>query len=168
MISRSNAVLLILGTAPFLLGMACGARVKSVSTVPDLRLRDFPNVYVSMNTGGSGLSINSASVGNLQTSHLMDSQEQAAQALIEFQFKLMEMGFSVVDDRTQANAIFELSVATIRYDPIGGWIADKGIVSVRDAKTAKTISIYSTEGRLITATVGKLISSLADAIRKDY
>lgn len=159
---------LIISLTPFLMGMACGARVKSVTTSPDLRLRDYPNVYVSLTSAGSGLSITSASLGELQSAQLMDAEEQAVQALTEFQFNLMEVGFSIVESRDQADAVFDLSIGTIRYDPIGGWIADKGIVAVRESNTGRTLGMYSTEGRLITATVGKLISSLADAIEEDY
>jgi hypothetical protein len=165
---RTLSVVLVVSSIPFLLGMACGARVKSVTTSPDLHLRDYPNAFVSLKSAGSALSINTASVGELQSAQLMDAEAQAVQALTEFQFKLMEIGFNIVETRNEADAVFDLSVGTIRYDPIGGWIADKGIVAVKESETGRTLGMYSTEGRLITATVGKLISSLADAIREDY
>jgi hypothetical protein len=147
--------------------MACGARVNSVSSTPGLKLSSYQTVFLTLRSSG-GISVNTSSLGSIETTQVMDAEAAAAQALVNFQFRLMGLGFSVVDNSSAAGAVFDLSLGAIRYDPIGGWIADKAILSVRDRATGQIVKMYSTEGRFITASVDKLVSMLAEAVADDY
>jgi hypothetical protein len=138
----------------------------------DINLKDYKNIYVDLgNTGGSqsiggGALFGSNSIAGV--AHNYDGDKQANLAKEKFVFLLREIGFNVVNNPGNSDAIAHLSIGQIRYDPLAGWIADQASLQVEDTKSRETIAQYIADGRLVTPTVNKIIKKLSKKVKKDF
>jgi len=94
--------------------------------------------------------------------------EQTYLAMENLKFKLFEIGFEIVDNIKDADAIITLQIGTVRFDLLTGWIADEAFLQFIDRRTSKTFAMFHAKTRFITPTVKNIISNLASAIKKQY
>lgn len=74
--------------------------------------------------------------------------------------------FHVVSPNENPDLIFEFNIGSIRFDPIGGWIADQAILRIRDAKSQETVCIYQAKTIFITPSVDNLIYKIIKKLKK--
>lgn len=147
---------------------SCTAYVQRTILSPNLRLRNYNNIIANLVTSSGSLSMSTATLGAIDSAHLMEGEKQGILALESLQFEMMSIGFNFVSNENQADAIVDLSIGSIRYDPLAGWIADQAFVKFRDRKSGQVIAFYRAQSQLVTPTVNNIISNLASKIKGDY
>jgi hypothetical protein len=174
-----------------LVSLACGASVRStLPAEPAAALTGTRRVFVALGTAGAGISSeivgmgSAASAGSAEvtspgsaaaagstissgvsSTSVKSGAPHAELALQRLQHELIGMGFVLVDDPAQADLIAEFSIATIRYDPLVGWIADEANLVFRESGTRQIVASFHADTRWITPRVGTLVDRLAEAVR---
>ena len=147
---------------------ACGATVQSASPHPETPLRSEGPLFVALRTAQQTLVVSTTNPPTAITATLTASDQEAIRALESFSFELTAIGFAVVADSTKARTVVELTFAPLRYDPVAGWIARQALARFRRVGTGEIVSMYRANPQIITPTVEKLVTSLAEAIRTNY
>lgn len=166
----------------------CGATVHSQLAKKDTRLGSFKKVHLMIETAGSAISITGAAMASgigrvsqtpagvsaggvgsaLSVSHAMSGNDQAIMAAQDIMFGLREMGFETVDKVEDADAIALFSIATVRYDPLAGWIADKALLQFKESKTGSMVCSIKADSQVVTPTVSTLVDSLVSEVKRYY
>jgi hypothetical protein len=146
----------------------CTASVQKTVLNPNLKLRNYNNILINLMSSSGSISLTTTTLGQIDSAQMTDGEKQAVLALESLHFELMSMGFNLVSDENQAEAIVEFSIGAIRNDPIAGWIADQAFVRFRDKKTGQILAFYRAKSQAITPTVNNIISKLSEAIRNNY
>lgn len=163
--------------------VGCGASTQFVMPDRNIRLKQFNNVYVRLQSagatseesggiGGGGLVVGEKIVGGagsvVSGTHTMSGDKQAIMALDRFKFELAKVGFNIVSEPESADAYVDLSIGTIRYDSLAGWIADEGMAKFINKQNNRTIAYFAADTKFITPTVTSIIKNLVARIRKTY
>jgi len=171
-----------------LVSLGCGATVNSELTKKDVRLATFKKLYFMIDTAGSAVSVSEATTGtviakgnqspsgvsvigmgtSLSTARAMSGNEQAVMAAQDMMFGLRKMGFETVDRVDDADAIALFSIATVRYDSLAGWIADKAFLQFKERTTGANICSIKADGQVVTPTIATLIDSLVSEVKRYY
>lgn len=147
---------------------SCGSSVQQVKARPDIRLRDYKNIIAYLTNASGGISASTANLGQISSTQVNSGANQGIRALESLRFDLMAIGFKFVSSERDASAIVEFTIGDIRYDPLGGWIADQGLVKFRDAKSGETIAMFRANSQFVTPTVDNIVENLAEAVRSSY
>jgi len=83
-------------------------------------------------------------------------------------FAFRSLGIRVVDNPADADLIAALSIGTVRFDPVGGWIADRGILQFQEAKTGTMVAVVRANKQAITPTVNRIVSNMISEIEELY
>ncbi|HLA33014.1 MAG TPA: hypothetical protein VJ047_18490 [Pseudomonas sp.] len=158
----------------------CAASVKS-QAVRGVELRKYNKVFVTTLTTGSGSQtvtkaglgaggvVGSALLaGGLAVNHVMTGTDQVIMAGQDVEYALRDIGFETVSSAEQADAVAVFSIATVRKDPIAGWIADRAMLQFRDVKTGSVLYTAKSESSWVTLQIDNLIGGLKKEIQKAY
>lgn len=96
----------------------------------------------------------------------MDGAEHGKLVFEQFKFELGALGFQIVESVDAANFVAKLAIGTIRNDPLGGWIADRGQVQFLD-RSGKLAFQVQAQSQLITPSTDKIIASLVAGIKRE-
>ena len=136
--------------------LACGSAVRSFR-VPDFNDRaSGARVHVRLKTGAGAISVQGTSVAGIGAAQITSGREQAIIAAQRVAFELLRMGFMVTASPSGAIMYANLTIGTVRYDALAGWIADEAILDFVDANTSDILASYRASGRFITPTVNNL------------
>lgn len=147
---------------------ACGSSVRATRLSPDLQLRAYSPLAVGLVSSSGALSFSGIATHGIVAANASSGEAQLQLALQSMRFELRAIGFEVLDDTNSAKAIGEFSIGAVRYDPIGGWIADQAFLRIRAKSSGQTVAAYRADGRFITPSVANLVSNVAKAIAKDW
>jgi len=86
----------------------------------------------------------------------------------DVEYALRDIGFETVSSAEQADAVAVFSIATVRKDPIAGWIADRAMLQFRDVKTGSVLYTAKSESSWVTLQIDNLIGGLKKEIQKAY
>jgi len=124
-------------------------------------------------TSSSTTNINSATnlnmTGNTQTTAIaggstMSGLEQAQISVQKMKFELAKIGFVVVNEPDQADALVDFNIGAVRFDPLAGWIADEASVVFLNNK-GETLAHSIADTRFITPTTNSVIRNLSNRIK---
>jgi len=164
---RKHFKCVYLGLALFYLS-GCSATVRHTMSKPNLKLRNFNKVILYLMNNSGSVSFSSANLKNVRSMQIMDGEKQGIIALESLQFEMMSIGFDIVTSESDAKAIVEFFIGQIRYDPVGGWIADQAIVKFRERTTGDIIAIFQAKKQMITPSINNIVSNLVKEIGKSF
>ena len=139
----------------------------TVRTDPSVKLRQYHRITLALMDVTGSKSVSGVAVYGIASGHLMNGEDQAAQALNSMQFELATIGFQIVDSQSEAQLFGEFSIGQIRYDPIAGWIADQAMLILKDT-AGNIVAMFRAKSSGVTPTVNNLISQIAKAVRQNY
>jgi hypothetical protein len=166
MFLRQSSIVL-LGIALLAL-IGCGSSVQFAGSQPGVKLKNYNNVVAQLINSTGSVSLSTTNWQGLGSAQISRGSDQGVQALESLQFDLMAIGFNFVSSENEADAIIELSIGAIRYDPLAGWIADQATLKFIDMASGRTIAMFRAKGQLITPTVNNLVGNLSGAVRRRY
>lgn len=161
---KKNTVFLMI----VLIVLSCSSSVEQRISEPNLRLRNYNNIVLNLVNLSGGVSLSTATLGEINSAQIMSGNSQGRMALESLQFELMGIGFNFVSDVNQAAVIVEFTIGTIRFDPIAGWIADQAFVKFIDKSSGKVLAFYSAKAQFITPTVTNIIKEISNSIKQNY
>jgi hypothetical protein len=167
--------------------LSCGASIKSIKP-NEVRLRDFKKVYLLVETSSGAISLSEAFLdgfsgsvtfeperatfggtkSGIELTHALPGQEQVLLAAKDLSFRLIEMGFTMTETQEDADAVAILSIGTVRYDPITGWIADRAYLEFKNAQNGQLLCSFKADTRFITPTVNTILKKLMKGVKKLY
>ena len=167
--------------------LSCGASIKSIKP-NEVHLRDFNKVHLLVETSSGAISLPEAFLdgfsgsvnfeperatfggtkSGIELTHAMPGQEQVLLAAKDLSFQLMEMGFIMTEYKEDADAVAILSIGTVRYDPITGWIADRAYLEFKNAQNGQLLCALKADTRFITPTVNTILKRLIKGVKKMY
>jgi len=98
----------------------------------------------------------------------MSGNEQAVLAAQDVIFGLRDIGFEIIDKVEEADAIALFSIATVRHDPLAGWIADKALLIFKENRTGAVICSIKAETQIVTPTINTLVNGIVSEVRRYY
>lgn len=125
-----------------LLLSSCAASIKRIPADPSVRLRDYNRIVVRLMDSSGNVTGVTTTVGDLSSTQVSTGEQQALRALESLEFALMEIGFDLTADGSQAQAVVDFSIGSIRYDALAGWIADQAFLKFRDANSGKVLVYF--------------------------
>lgn len=172
--SKAAILVLVMLFSNFLFG--CASSIKS-QNIREVKLRDYRSIYVEhVPLGRYAVSVSSIGVGGgkkgvvgaLTSSHAMSGEDQSVMASQDLEFALREIGFHVVNDPGEADAIVIFSIGTVRRDPVAGWIADRAVLSFNDVFTGEGLFVAHSRSSWVTLKISAHIEGLKKSVYKSY
>ena len=112
---------------------------------------------------GGGVAVGA---GSISGSNVMPADSQIIMAAQEVEFMLIERGFRPAPLGSSGDFLVRFSIATVRRDPIAGWIADEASLQIYVAEDRELIAVIMTEANFVTPTVSSIVDSLMDEFDK--
>lgn len=157
-------------TCLVILMQGCAAHIASHVSNPKMHLSDQYKKIAIVSNGASSQSITTSNLFENQLSHtqIMNGSSQVQMAAESLSFECEKLGFSVVSISENPDLLLELSIGSIRFDPLVGWIADQANIKLRDANSKQLVASFQAKAGFITPTVDNMISKLTYEIKKNY
>ena len=148
-----------------LLVTGCGVSVREyVRPGTTQSLQNYKRIELRLRSSAHGMSATGGAAFGVAGFSASSGEGQAELALQQLENELLMSGFDV-QRSSSAPAIGEFSIGEIRRDPMVGWIADRALLTIRDADTGEVVASFTAEDNGVTQTTTALVEALASSVR---
>lgn len=162
-----SITILIAATSLF---QSCAPHISSYLPDPTIQLsRQYKKIAI-ISVGSASQSVTTSNIfeGKISQTNVMDGNSQIQMAVDSFAFECEKLGFQVVLQSEAPDLLLELNIGSIRFDSFAGWIADQGIVRLRDANSKRIVAQFKAKSSFLTPTIENIISKLMTEIKNTY